>query len=198
MPEPAGTAVWQSAHWRNEAVEVGFNHVEQASHFAIARDPGTILSFEAEGSGESEPSRPRVLIQGIRLRPELKPYPPSGRISMVIGVAICKNGPSLSVSGKTGSFLLLLPDPVVQVVSLEFCGAPDEVRMRYPQPIGKKPLSRRQNLDFLTADLHPVNRVKHHVRDGNGLVKIVLGHRMNLGNDAFKSVDRSHSFISFR
>jgi len=93
--------------------------------------------------------------------------------------------------------LLLLPKPMIQVLCLQVTRATDEVGVRNPQPVGKEPLRRREDLDVLSGDGHPGEGMELHVPQRKGLVKVIGGGFVDLADDVLKSVDVSHGVAPF-
>jgi len=71
------------------------------------------------------------------------------------------------------SVLLLLLNPIIEVPGLQIFRTAGKVRIRHPEPIGKKPLGSGSHIYRFTRNPHLFEAVKIHLMNRNGFIKMV-------------------------
>jgi hypothetical protein len=95
------------------------------------------------------------------------------------------------------SVLPLLLNPIIEVPGLQIFRTPGQIRVRHPQPIGKKTLRSGSYIHRPARYPHLFEAVKLHLMNRNGFIKMVEGILMNFGDDVFESCDVGHDNSPF-
>jgi hypothetical protein len=104
---------------------------------------------------------------------------------------------SVEPAEKGVSVLPLLLNPIIEVPCLQIFRTPGQIRIRHPEPIGKKPLGSGSHGYLFPGNPHLFEAVKIHLMNRNGFIKMVNGILMHLVDYGFESCDVRHDNSPF-